>query len=376
VRASYIIAIVVAAAAIAWIASGQFEEAPVLVSDQPAGKAKKPRASQASLIPKVRVRTSVAAQRSRRLVFLGRTEASRKVSLKAETPGRIVAVPAAEGSRVRRGNLIVRLAIDDRRARFGEAEAVLRQRRMEYQAARELTARKFRSKVKLAEAEANLEAAKAGRARAAVEIRRTAIVAPFDGILDARVVEVGDFVKIGNPVATFINLTPIRVTGHVSELNIGRLTTGMKAAVKLVDGKSAEGVIRFVASEAHETTRTFKIQVEIANAGRAMVAGMTAEISIPLAPVAAHKVSPAVLGLSDAGQVGIKTVGADGRVQFHGVDIIDEDSAGIWITGRDGRLSARVTLITVGHEFVKAGQAVQPFPEKDPALTKLGGDGS
>ncbi|MFP6736794.1 MAG: efflux RND transporter periplasmic adaptor subunit [Rhodospirillales bacterium] len=375
-RASYIIAIVVAAAAIAWIASGQFEEAPVLVSDQPAGKAKKPQASQASLIPKVRVRTSVAAQRSRRLVFLGRTEASRKVSLKAETSGRIVAVPAAEGSRVRRGNLIVRLAIDDRRARFGEAEAVLRQRRMEYQAARELTARKFRSKVKLAEAEANLEAAKAGRARAAVEIRRTAIVAPFDGILDARVVEVGDFVKIGNPVATFIDLTPIRVTGHVSELNIGRLTTGMKAAVKLVDGKSAEGVIRFVASEAHETTRTFKIQVEIANAGRAMVAGMTAEISIPLAPVAAHKVSPAVLGLSDAGQVGIKTVGADGRVQLHGVDIIDEDSAGIWITGRDGRLSARVTLITVGHEFVKAGQAVQPFPEKDPALTKLGGDGS
>ena len=38
--------------------------------------------------------------------------------------------------------------------------------------------------------------------------------------------------------------------------------------------------------------------------------------------------------------------------------------------------NTRVTLITVGHEFVKAGQAVQPFPEKDPALTKLGGDGS
>lgn len=366
-RASYIIAIVVGAAAIAWIASGQFDEAPAPGLKKPAASAKQRAA------PKVRVRTSVAEERSRQLVFLGRTEASRKVSLKAETPGRIVAVPAAEGSLIERGKPIVRLAMDDRKARLAEAEAVLRQRRIEYQAARDLSALKFRSKVKLAEAEAYLEVAKAGRARASIEIARTVIAAPFTGVLDQRVVEVGDFVKIGEPVATFIDLTPIRVTGHVSELNIGHLTKGMKATVKLVNGNAAQGMIRFVASEAHETTRTFKIEVEVANGDRAMVAGMTAEISIPLAPVSAHKVSPAVLGLSDTGAVGVKTVSADGRVVFHVVDIIDEDIAGVWITARDGSLAERVSLISVGHEFVNAGEAVQTLPDKDAAVSKLGG---
>jgi multidrug efflux system membrane fusion protein len=366
-KASYVIAIVVAGAAIAWIASGQFDEASVAAPKAAESVAKKPAA------PKVRVHTSVAAERSRHLVFLGRTEASRKVSLKAETAGRIVAVPATEGSRIKHGAAIVRLAMDDRKARLAEADAVLRQRRIEYQAARELSARKFRSKVKLAEAEAFLEVAKTGRARAQIEIQRTVIAAPFAGVLDQRVVEVGDFVKIGNPVATFIDLTPIRIAGHVSELNIGHLTKGMKATVKLVNGASAQGVIRFVASEAHDTTRTFKIEVEIANANRTMVAGMTAEISIPLATTSAHKVSPAVLGLSDVGAVGVKTVSSRGRVVFHRVDIIDEDIDGVWIAGQDGALAERVSLISVGHEFVKAGELVQTLPDKDAAVTKLGG---
>ena len=366
-RASYIIAMVVGAGAIAWIVSGQFGDAPIAALEKTASVTKKRAA------PKVRVRASMAEERYRQLVFLGRTEASRKVSLKAETAGRIVAVPAAEGSRIKRGAVIVRLAMDDRKARLAEAEAVLRQRRIEYQAARELSVRKFRSKVKLAEAEAYLEVAKAGRARATVELQRTVIAAPFTGVLDQRVVEVGDFVKIGNPVATFIDLAPIRITGHVSELNIGAVRQGMKATVKLVNGKSAQGSIRLVASEAHDTTRTFKIEVEVANGDRAMVAGMTAEISIPLAPVSAHKVSPAVLGLSDTGAVGVKIVAADGRVVFHKVDVIDEDIAGVWITGRDGALAERVSLISVGHEFVKAGEMVQTLPDKDAAVTKLGG---
>lgn len=365
-RASYIIAMVVGAAAIVWIGSGQFDQATV--AEPEISAVTKKRAA-----PKVRVRTSVANLRSRQLVFLGRTEASRKVSLKAETAGRIVAVPAIEGSRIERGKPIVRLAMDDRKARLAEAEAVLRQRRIEYQAARELSARKFRSKVKLAEAEAFLETAKAGHARASVERARTVIAAPFAGVLDQRLVEVGDFVKIGNPVATFIDLTPIRIAGHVSELNIGAIRQGMQARVKLVNGATGQGVIRFVASEAHETTRTFKIEVEVSNRDRAMVAGMTAEISIPLPPVSAHKVSPAVLGLSDAGAVGVKTVSAAGRVAFHSVEVIDEDIAGVWITGRGDALAERLSLITVGHEFVKNGEMVQTLPDKDAAVSKLGG---
>ncbi|MAF49887.1 MAG: efflux RND transporter periplasmic adaptor subunit [Rhodospirillales bacterium] len=381
-RASYIIAILLAAAAAAWIASGQFEDAPATVSGKtPAPEGHAPAAVPENKAPKVRVRSSVAADRARELVFLGRTEASRKVALKAETAGRIVAVPAREGARVKRGAVIVRLAMDDRQARLGEAKATLRQRRIEYQAARELSVRNFRSKVKLAESEAHLEAAKAALARVQLDVRRVVIAAPFDGVLDTRGVEIGDYVKIGNPVASIVDLEPVLITGHVSEMNVGQVRRGMKARAKLVNGFSIDGVIRFVASQAHDTTRTFKIEVQTPNRNGAIVAGMTAEIRIPLTPVRAHKVSPAVLTLSDAGIVGVKSVNAEGRVAFHPVDIIDEDASGTWVTGHrgpeggsgGGSLAERLNLITVGQEFVKAGEPVETIAEKDPTLTKLGG---
>jgi len=86
---------------------------------------------------------------------------------------------------------------------------------------------------------------------------------------------------------------------------------------------------------------------------------MTAEIALPLSEVMAHRVSPSVLTLSDAGEIGVKAVGPDDRVVFHPVDIVDTDNAGMWITG----LPDEVTLITVGQEYVGQGETVRSVPE-------------
>ena len=75
--------------------------------------------------------------------------------------------------------------------------------------------------------------------------------------------------------------------------------------------------------------------------------------------VMAHRVSPAVLTLSDQGVVGVKTVDADGVVAFIPVKMIGDTPEGIWLSG----LPRRVTLITVGQEFVLPGQRVAPEPE-------------
>ena len=86
--------------------------------------------------------------------------------------------------------------------------------------------------------------------------------------------------------------------------------------------------------------------------------------------VIAHRVSPAILTLTDDGMIGVKTLGPDNRVRFHPIQIIGDGADGVWLSG----LPNRITLITVGQEFVAEGQTVRPIDEAD--LPPASGSGS
>ena len=89
--------------------------------------------------------------------------------------------------------------------------------------------------------------------------------------------------------------------------------------------------------------------------------------------VRAHRVSPAVLTLSEDGVLGIKIVGPADRIVFHPVDIVADTPDGVWLAG----LPERVDVVTVGHEFDRAGQIVRPrFEDASPPGAESGGDGA
>ena len=92
-------------------------------------------------------------------------------------------------------------------------------------------------------------------------------------------------------------------------------------------------------------------------------AGGTAELRIPAERVLAHRVSPSLLTLDDAGNVGIKIIDDSGRVQFVVADIALSSEEGVWIAG----LPSTATIITVGQGFVAAGSLVDAVPESDVA---------
>jgi len=65
-------------------------------------------------------------------------------------------------------------------------------------------------------------------------------------------------------------------------------------------------------------------------------------------------ISPASLTLNAEGVLGVKTVSEAGMVEFVPVNAVGEDPAGLWVTG----LPSEATVITVGHQEVIPGQAV------------------
>ena len=323
-RKSFLLAIIIAIAAFGWIMSGQLSD-----RDRPAqaetGDARKP--SKAPRLT-VRVRSIEPSRLERHITLNGRTEASRSVRLSAEIAGRIVEIGATEGAAIKKGAVIAHIATEDRKARLAESEALRKQRALEYQAARRLSKKGFRSSTKLAEAKAHLDAARARVEKMKIELTHTAIRATFDGVLDSRVVEVGTYLKAGDPVADVVDLDPILVVAYVSDREIGNVRLGGPGTATLVGGQTFDGKIRYIASVADESTRTFRIELEIANADNAIRDGVTSELRLPLPPTRAHRVSPAVLTLSDDGRIGVKVVNAQDRVEFVPVRILAKQAVG------------------------------------------------
>ncbi len=309
----------------------------------------------------VRVRTQSAEEVQRTIVVNGKTAPARVVELSAETDGRVEFIGAERGRNISRGELIVRLDERDRSARLSQAKATVKQREVEFEARERLKTESYVSEAQLQEAVAALEAARTELTRAQLDLTYMMIRAPFDGALQSRIVEVGDFVKRGDPIATFVDNRTIIVTANLSEFDARYVNVDDLAEARLATGGTVRGRIRYVAPVAHEATRTFTVELEVDNSDGRLRPGGTAELRIPAESLLAHRVSPSLLTLDDAGNVGIKIINNQGKVEFVVADIALSSADGVWIAG----LPPTVTIITVGQGFVATGSVVNAIPEED-----------
>jgi len=339
-----------------WLASGQVSNDGA----EPASGAQ-PVATAGTQKNAVRIRTQSAEEVMRTIVVNGKTAPARTVELAAETDGRVEFIGAERGASLERGDILVRLDERDRAARLAQAKALVRQREVEYEARKRLESESYVSEAQLQEAIALLETAKAELKRAELDLEYMTIRAPFAGALQARMVEIGDFVKRGDPVATYVDNRMIIVSANVSEFDAQAVEVGETAEARLATGEVVRGRIRYVAPVADEATRTFTVELEVENRDGLLRAGGTAELRIPAEVVLAHRVSPSLLTLDDAGNVGVKIINDEGEVEFVVADIALSSHEGVWLAG----LPETATIITVGQGYVAPGSVVAAVPESD-----------
>ena len=221
----------IAALVTIWVLSGQFSDD----SDSASGEIAATTPSDSSAKGRVRVRTQIAEEVTRTIVVNGKTAPARVVELSAETDGRVASIGAKRGANVSEGTVIVRLDERDRSARLAEARAVVKQREVEYEARAKLKTESYVSEAQLQEAMALLEAARAELRRAELDLEYMVVRAPFDGAIQSRVAEVGDFLKVGDRIATFVDNRTIIVSASVSEFDAGAVDYGETAACEAGD---------------------------------------------------------------------------------------------------------------------------------------------
>ena len=367
--------------------------------------------SDAARIVSVVVLKSQAQDIASAVLVRGRTEAARQVDVRAETSGLVISEPQRKGALVEAGQILCQLDPGTRQislasamaglaeaqarmpeaearlpealARLSEAEARLVETGIKLRAAKRLSEDGFASETRVASAEASnesalaavqagksgvagsnsgvqaatagIQSAQAGVAAAEREIQRLTIAAPFGGLLESDAAEIGSLLQPGALCATVIQLDPIKLVGFVPETEVARVKVGVPAGARLATGKEVAGTVTFLSRSADQTTRTFRVEVQVPNPDLAIRDGQTAEIIITADGENAHLLPLSSLTLDDTGQLGVRTVDDTNHVVFARVEVVRDTIDGIWVTG----LPATVDVIVVGQEYVIDGVLVK-----------------
>ncbi|MDG0968937.1 MAG: efflux RND transporter periplasmic adaptor subunit [Porticoccaceae bacterium] len=285
-----------------------------------------------------------------------RTEPNRSVNIVAQINGKISKVLVNEGMPVITGQPICEIDPEDRYLRLSEAEAHLNQSDIAYRGALKLKTAGYQSELAIAQAKAMLEAAEANFKRAQLNVSFLQIVAPFDGFVEARPLEIGDYVVPGKVCASIIDLDPIKVTSMVNENEIASISVSSPTSVSINNGPAIAAQINFMAHQADKMTRGYRLEAVAPNADSRIRAGLTSRLEIRTDGVLAHLIPSSATLLNDAGGIVVRVLGNDNITASLPVQILGEEAAGIWVSG----LPRQVDLITVGQNYVVDGELVKP----------------
>lgn len=307
------------------------------------------------------VHPSVAQDKYRTLRLFGQTSANRDITITAKTSGEVEEILFERGQYIEEGTLMLRLSADNRPLELKQAEANLKDAQAQHDSISKLVEQKYRSSNELVAAEAQVAIAEAALENIKLDIEYTEIKAPFSGIADDNLVDVGSFVTAGTAITQFLELEPLKVVVNVSE-NFANFVDRSGQAIVEINGEQIEAKIENISQLADVNTRTFAVEVVLDNPGYKYSAGQTAIVILPIQKVKAHLISPAYIAIDADGRFGIKTVEND-IVQFYAANLVEDTTEGMWIGG----VPDEMNLITQGAAYVSPGQKVASYTSQEEA---------
>jgi RND family efflux transporter MFP subunit len=306
------------ALALALIASGCHPSRPI------------PQAPQAVQTQHMRSDSGAIAGRSR---FSAVVEPDAQVPVSFRIPGYVVAVKQtpgqdgamrdiAEGDRVTKGTVLVRIRAEEYEAKVQQsgsqaavAEAVERKARLDFERAsslyetRSITKPDFdAAQAQFGAAQSQLQAARALTSEADIALRDTSVVAPFDGEIVAKTVELGSFVSPGTPVFVVARTDLVKIVIGVPDTALPSVTLGepVDVSVDAYGDRTFQARISRMATAADPRTGNFEVEVAIPNRDHALKAGMIGSLELAARKGATPQASVRVplSAIVQAGQAG------------------------------------------------------------------------
>jgi RND family efflux transporter MFP subunit len=213
---------------------------------------------------------------------LGTAAAAQSVTLFPEVSGIVADVSFEPGEAVQAGAVLVRLKDDEQAVAAERARVTLEQAQEALERSQALAKSKTITAVALSEAKAAAQLAEIELRAAEVALARQRIEAPFAGTVGLTEVSTGDLVTSSTEITTLEDATPLKVGFEVPERFAGRIAAGqaIEASAQGVPGARLAGKITAIDNRIDATTRTLRLEAELANDDAALKPGMAVEVTL------------------------------------------------------------------------------------------------
>lgn len=332
-------------------------------------------ATPGALALSVRVAPVVVKDVVFRFTALGSLEAEELIQVTAEVEGAVSQVLFHEGDRVTPQTVLLRIDPDRYRLEVERADASWRRavaderraeadlRRRESLAKEQLVADEElnRSRQEAERLQADAAAAKAALDIAKQNQAKSDVRAPHNGVIDTKAVSVGQFVKLGNVLATLVDTRRLRLRFKVSEAESIRARVGDRVgfAVAALGKEEFEARIYHVGQIAEPTTRQVEVMAWVQNPGR-LKPGFFAEVTLAAESRKDAKVVPeGAVQASEKGFVAYVVEG--GKAKQRLIQIGLRTAGGVEILSG---LNAGETVVIEGSDRLGDGVAVQVAAER------------
>ncbi len=228
----------------------------------------------------VRVQPVVPRAVADTLTLPGRLEARHDARLAAERAGRVVAVRAARGEAVREGDPLVEIFDGVWQAHLARAEVEAREARRDQERLDALRESGGVTERELDAAAARVERAETAVRESSVHVAQCTVRAAFDGVVDVRFVEPGEFVREGDPVVRLVSADPLRLAFSVPERDVQAAEPGRGIPFTLdpLPDETFEAEIDFVSLAGDTRANTFRVEARVANPEGRLRPGMIARV--------------------------------------------------------------------------------------------------
>lgn len=284
-------------------------------------------------------------------------EPNRIVTVAAEVEGRVERIPSAEGSRVKAGDLLVQLNADLIKPQYEMAEAQLKRDQIEFDRMKELVENDATSRSDLDNATTQLATSKAQLEQARARLERTRILAPISGVLNDTLVEEGEYVQAGTPVAEIVEIDTAKVVVDVPERDITFFEVGAEAEVFLSykgQEKALTGTITFISELADQRTRSTSVEITLRNEKGFMRSGQIVRVRLVRRVLKDAVLIPLLAVIPTENGNAVYVVNSE-EAQRRDVELGAIKGDRVQITKG---LEPGDKLIIAGHRFVAPGQKV------------------
>ncbi len=232
-----------------------------------AGKNDKKKAAEAPLASPVELSAVTTGAISTYLQSTSMLEARNSASLVAQRPGQVIELSAEEGRWVKRGTVLARL--DDTAARLAvaRAEVALTNAQRELDRGKQIQSQGFLSPKDMDDLELRRRSAEVDVAQARFDLSQMRIVAPFDGCVTSRTVNLGETVTPGRECFRLEDFSPVLVRVHFPEKEAAHVRVGQGAVVSIDarPGEERHARVTLVNPVVDRDNGTFKVTLELPN---------------------------------------------------------------------------------------------------------------